>query len=125
MSRSDSLGSVVSSDEDASMPVNEQGVEAVSVGLPRRPFPASRREPPSPSAAEDQQLHRELEARAREAAEDEVIGNFIAWFRDSVDEGRQIKPMQKYRKLATVLLCACMSLLGLDTPHARICLTRS
>lgn len=88
------------------MPVNEQGVEAVVAGHPRPPFPRTSREGLS-EEEKDLQLHRDLEANARAAAEDQIVKNFVEWFRDSVDEGRPIKPMQKYRKLASVV-CAYM-----------------
>ena len=105
MASTDVLEATVSSEEEAAMPVNEQGIAAVAAGPPRRPFPPARREGLS-EEERDALLHRELEASARVTAEEQIVRNFIEWFRDSVDDGRPIKPMQKYRKLALVL-CAC------------------
>lgn len=39
---------------------------------------------------------------------DIMIDKFVAWFRDCVADGREMKPMQKYRKLATVHALACV-----------------
>ena len=101
--------------EDSDLPVNEQGIRAVVAPPGRMPFPAaSDRDDDMDEDERAAYRERLLQADARENAQDVMIDKFVAWFRDSVDHGREIKPMQQYRKLASVRAFACV-------PYAGVC----
>jgi len=103
----------LSPEEDSDLPVNVQGIQAVVAAPGRMPFPAAA-DREDDMDEDDRAAYRErlLQADARENAQDVMIDKFVAWFRDSVDHGREIKPIQKYRKLASVRAFACVPYTG-------------
>lgn len=101
----------LSSEEESDLPRNQQGIQAVVAAASRMPFPAAADRDDRPAIVDEDEraAYRErlLQADARENAQDAMIDKFVAWFRDSVDHGREVMPMQKYRMLASVRAFAC------------------